>query len=191
VAAPFVADFSAPHRLFNPMPWQKAADGHLIPQGKVGPSRLSVTNITPLYLTLTLDSTTLSDSGAKYVIVVDRKAFGKKKSTYCKVNDKTELFTLLEVKGKPEEPSELIVQLNDTNERGVITKDKPFQRVDGYTADLYYDLEKRPWKDRRVGATLSFNGEDYKIVAINQNEVILSAPNQKKWTIKYNPNVAP
>ena len=100
---------------------------------------------------------------------------------------KNDTFTMLEVRGKPDDPApvKLVVQLNDTGERAVISTNAPFQRVDAYTADLRYPPENRPpWLARRVGATLAFNGEEYKIVAINQNEVILSAPNQKKWTIK-------
>ncbi len=94
---------------------------------------------------------------------------------------------MLEVKGKPEEPSQIIVQLNDTGEKAVITKDQPFKRVDGYMADLHYDLEKKNWTHQRVGSRLVFNGEDYNIVAINQNEVVLSAKaNGKKWPIKAN-----
>jgi hypothetical protein len=52
-------------------------------------------------------------------------------------------------------------------------------------ADLHYAPENKHWTARRVGAPLQFNGEDYNIVAINQNEVVLSAKsNGKKWTIK-------
>jgi hypothetical protein len=80
--------------------------------------------------------------------------------------------------------------LNDTSEHAVITKEKAFERVDGYMADLEYKPENRRWTAQRVGAVLPFNGEQYKIVAINQNEVVLSAPNLKKWTIKTNPNPA-
>jgi hypothetical protein len=199
VAAPAVIDFGPPNRLFNPMPWQKGPDGKIHPQEKMGPTRIVVTNITPLYLRLTLDSVTVSDTGAKYVIGVEKQAAPtadkrSKRQTYCTLNPptKNEFFQVLEVKGKPEEPTEIVVQLKDTSERAVITKEKPFERVDGYMADLRYDVENKRWEKRRVNSQpLSFNGEEYKIVAINQNEVVLSAPNQKKWTIKANPNVAP
>ncbi len=193
VAAPATIDFGPPNRLFNPMPWQKTFDGRIIPSQKVGPNAVTVTNLLPLNLVLTLDSVTTSDSGPKYVIGIEKQAAAitaqrTKKQTYCSLNPptKNEVFTMVEVKGKPEEPTQIIVQLNDTTERGIITKDKPFTRVDGYKADLRYDPEKKSWPDKRVGAVLPFNGEDYKIVAINSNEVVLSAPNQKKWTIKYN-----
>ena len=73
-----------------------------------------------------------------------------------------------------------------------VTKDQPFRRVDGYMVDLKYAPESKVWTTRRVGAALSFNGEDYNIVAITENEVVLSAKsNQKKWTIKHKANAAP
>jgi len=197
-AAPATIDLGPPNRLFNPMPWQKSVDGRLIPSQKVGPTAVTVTNISPLYLRLTLDSVTPSDSGPKYVIGIEKQAAPNaaqrtKKQAYSSLNPptKNETFTMVEVKGKPEDPTQIIVQLNDTTERAVITKDKPFTRVDGYMADLRYDPEKKSWPDKRMGAVLPFNGEDYKIVAINSSEVVLSAPNQKKWTIKYSQTAAP
>jgi hypothetical protein len=198
IATPAVVDFGQPNRLFNPMPWQKAADGKLIAGTRVGPTSLVVTNISPLYLRLTLDKVDLGipDSGPKYVIGIEKQAAAtpgqrSKKQTYCtlKPPSKNETFTMVDVKGKPEDPAQIIVELKDTGEKAVITKDQPFKRVDGYTADLHYDLEKKRWTARRVGSQISFNGEDYTIVAINQNEVVLSAKvNGKKWTIKSNSN---
>jgi hypothetical protein len=96
------------------------------------------------------------------------------------------------VTGSPADPAtlKLTVQLMDTGERATLTKDKPFQRVDGYSADLKYDLEKLPrtWLGQRIGAGLKFAGDDYIIVAIDRGAVILSArSNQKKTTLTYNP----
>jgi hypothetical protein len=201
LASPAVIDFGPPNRLFNPMPWQKATDGHLLLRDSVGPNRIVVTNITPLFLVLTLDSVTPSDSGPKYVIGIEKQAAAtpgqrNKRQSLCSTNPptKNDTFMLLEVKGKPEEPSQIVVQLNDTGEKAIITKEQPFRRVDGYTADLHYDPEKKFWPHRRVNSPppLSFNGEDYNIVAINQNEVVLSAKlNGKKWALKANPTAAP
>src|SRR5260221_9126836 len=74
LASPAVVDFGPPNRVFNPMPWQKAADWHLIARESVGPNRIAVTNITPLFLVLTLDSVTPSDTGPKYSIGIEKKA---------------------------------------------------------------------------------------------------------------------
>jgi hypothetical protein len=200
LASPAVIDFGPPNRLFNPMPWQKTADGHLILRESVGPSRILVTNVTPLVLELTLDSVNTSESTPQYVIGIERQAAAnpaqrRKTQRLCSTNPptKNETFTMVEVKGKPEEPSQIVVQLNDTGEKAVITKEKSFRRIDGYTADLHYDLEKKTWPRQRVNSPpLTFNGEEYKIVAINQNEVVLSAKlNGKKWAIKANSTAAP
>ncbi len=194
VASPTLVSFGPPNKLFNPMPWQKKPDDTLVPATSVGANAASVTNIVPLYLRITLDNITVSDAGAKYVIGIERQAAStsaqrNKKQAYCKLNDKDKdnTFQLVDVKGKPEDPDQLILQLSDTGEKAVITKDQPFKRVDGYMADINYDPENHKWTKQRVGARISFNYEDYNIVAITQNEVVLSAKsNGKKWTIKYN-----
>jgi hypothetical protein len=135
---------------------------------------------------------TVSDSGARYVIGVEREAAlnpaqRPKRQNYASLNSKTDAFVLREVKGPAENPTQVILELNDTGERVAITREQPYRRVDGYMADLRYEPEKKSWTNRRVGMTITFNGEDYNIVAINQNEVVLSArSNQKKWTVKYN-----
>ncbi len=81
--------------------------------------------------------------------------------------------------------------MNDTGETAPVSKEQPFKRIDGYMADLKYDPEKKVWPSRRVGSTLTFDGEDYKVVAISGTEAIISAPNQKKWTIAYSANATP
>ena len=69
-----------------------------------------------------------------------------------------------------------------------MSKDKPFRRVDAYSADLKYDPEKYSGTGLRVGDHLTFAGDDYNIIAIDENEVILLAQsNQKKYTLRYAP----
>ena len=107
-----------------------------------------VTKIAPLYTTITLDSVTTTDSGSRYVIGVEREAattpaLRRKKQYYTTPNNKNDTFVLREVKGAPDNPTELVLELNDTGERVVLKKDVPFKRVDGYTADLKYEPEKK------------------------------------------------
>ncbi len=194
VATAAIVNFGPPNKLFNPMPWQQKADGTLIPATSVGATAATVTNITPLYLRITLDNVNVSDVGTKYTIGIQREAAARpadrnKKETYCAVGAKNDTFTLREVQGTPDDLANLkvILELNDTGERAVISTNEPFKRVDGYMADINYDPENKKWTKQRLGARLSFNFEDYNIVAITQNEVVLSAKsNGKKWTIKYN-----
>ena len=141
---------------------------------------------------------TATDSGSRCKIGIENEAAvnlkDRKKEKYCRLGDKNETFALREIKASPDNPTNatVVLELNDTGQRVTVTKDQPFRRIDGYMVDLKYAPEAKTWTSRRVGASLSFNGEDYNIVAITENEVVLSAKsNQKKWTIKYSASAAP
>jgi hypothetical protein len=195
--SPYNLDFSTTNKLFNPMQWQKAANGYLIKiktGSEIGGQAAVVTKITPLYLILTLDSVeTNALVGARYVVGVERQAspspsLRHKRQHYVSKGEKNDVFTLTDVKGDPANPDQLVLKLTDTSDVATISKDKPFQRVDGYAADLQYDPEGKKWQGQRVGADLKFASDDYIIVAIHQNEVILSAAsNQKKNVLPYAP----
>ena len=186
-------DFETTNKLFNPVQWQRAISGNLIKLASGNESHaVVVTKITPLYLVLTLDSVETNEFGARYIIGVERQAAPleyqrARRQHYSSLNDKNETYTIIAVKGTPENPTQLILRLTDTGEEAVLSKDKPFQRVDGYMADLKFDPESKKWLNQRVGSSLKFGDDEYIIVAINQNEVVLSAKsNQKKTTLTYN-----
>lgn len=192
---PLGADFALPHNVFNPVQWQKGADGRLLKLAKgneIGPEAAVVTKTTPLYLVLSLDSVGPSTTGVPsgYLIGIEKQASTaanarRKRQTFAALNSKKDDFTLREVKGPPENPTELIVELADTGERVALSKEKPFKRVDGYLADVRYDPEKKNYTNRRVDDSLVFAGETYKIVAITQNEVVVSHTlTGKKFTIR-------
>jgi hypothetical protein len=155
--------------------------------------------MTPLYLKLTLDSVTPMDTGTRYVIGIEKEAAANprertKTQKYCSLNTKNETFTLRDVKVPPDNPTNVtvVLELNDTRQRVEVSKEQPYRRIDGYMVDLRYAPESKTWNARRVDAPLAFNGENYNIVAITENEVVLSAKsNQKKWTIKYSASAAP
>jgi hypothetical protein len=96
------------------------------------------------------------------------------------------------VKGPADKPTELVLELNDTQEEVEITPDRGYRRVDGYMVDLKYEPENKKWQNRREGSMLSFAGDDYtiatiKLVATDQYEVVLSTKSSgKKTTVKYN-----
>src|SRR5271154_1816187 len=189
-------DFSMTNKLFNPVEWKKAANGDLIKiksGNEVGAGAAAVTKIAPLYLVITLDQVVTNELGARYVIGIEHQAapnpaMRHKRQHYISMGEKNDAFTLVDVKGAAENPDQLVLKLADTDETAVITPGKPFQRVDAYSADLKYDPENKKFLNRRVGAPLSFGGEDYIVVAIDADEVILSAQsNQKKTTLRYAP----
>jgi hypothetical protein len=193
--SPYNLDLETTNKLLNPFEWQKAPDGSLIPKAtKTGLQVAVVTNISPLYLIVSLDSASTNELGARYVISVERQAAQtlakrRKAPHYVSVGDKpNDAFALLEVKGAPENPDAVVLKLVDNGEVVTITKDKPFRRVDGYTADFRYDPERKIFRGRRIGDKLSFGGVDYVVVEVNQNELILSdQSNQKKTSLPFVP----
>ncbi|HVU07101.1 MAG TPA: hypothetical protein VHG89_01005 [Verrucomicrobiae bacterium] len=193
VQSPYNLDFETTNRLFNPVQWQRMVNGDLIKLHTGNEVNLvTVTQITPLYLILTLDSVQTNEFGARYIISVERQAaptpsLRARRQHYSSKGDKNETYTIRDVKGPVDDPTQLVLTLADTGEEAVLSKDKPFRRVDGYMADLKYDPEAKKWFSQRVGAVLKFGNDSYNIVAINQNEVVLSAlSNQKKTTLPYN-----
>ena len=192
--APVAMNLGAPHKVFNPLPWQRGTE-HLerFSSTNIGPMAVVVTKLNPLNLELTLDMVSVEDNVAQFLVSVKKEAGATaaertKRQTRCKVGDKKDAFTVKGFEGPPDNPTNLVVELNDTGESAVLTKDKPFQRVDAYTADLKYPPEKA-WSNRRVGSTIQLGSgtEDYKIVAINTSEITLQAKsNDKKWTIPVN-----
>jgi hypothetical protein len=205
MAVPALVDFSSSNKLFNPIPWMQTKDTppRLFPSNKAGPSLTVVTNITPLYLKLSLEGANLSadSNSAVYVIGIVKEASPKladrtKKTTYCRLNEKKDKEGIIVTKanGPLDNPTSVVLELLDTGEKVTLTKESkevPYKRIDGYAADVSYPPEHLPpWKNKRVGDMLKFNNEEYKIVAINPTELILSAnSNQKKWTIKSNPTL--
>lgn len=189
-------DFSTTNKLFNPVEWKKAPNGDLIKikTGSEIVDAVVVTKITPLNFVVTLDQVTTNLSGARYVIGIERQgaanpAQRRKQQRFVSLDDKKkDAFTLVDVKGDPENPSEVVLKLADDGGTISISKEKPFRRVDAYTADLKYDPERKTFLGRRVGSPISVGGQDYIVVAIDADEVILSAQsNQKRTTLKYTP----
>ncbi len=192
---PYQLDFETTNKLFNPVVWQRAVDGTLIKiesGNEVGPAAVKVTSIKPLYFILTLDSVQTNQFGARYIIGVESQAAPvswrrTKRQHYASIGDKNEAFAITAVQGPPDNPTQLILQLTDSGEMATIAKNKPFRRVDAFMADLKYGPEEKSWDGQRVGDDLKFAGDDYIIVAIGRNEVVLSAKsNQKKTTLIYN-----
>lgn len=189
-------DFSTTNKVFNPVEWKKAASGDLIKvkTGNEIVEAVVVTKITPLYFVVTLDQVTTNLTGARYVIGLERQgaantALRRKQQRFVSMDDKKkDAFTLVDVKGTPENPSEVILKLTEDSGTITFSKEKPYRRVDAYAADLKYDPEKKTFAGRRIGSSISVGGQDYIVVAIDADEVILSAQsNQKRTTLKYAP----
>jgi hypothetical protein len=174
---PPTIELSGAHNLFNPVTWKVKPDGSFIKIVQEGVDALTVTKIQPLYLELAFERVT----GTGYWIAITRQS-SKKSRVYAKPNKKEELFTLKEVKGPPEDPEELILELNDGQETISISKDKPFKRVEAYAADLRYAPDSKNFLNQKVNDIITVAGESYKIIAITENEVRVSATSTDKRT---------
>ena len=192
MSTPLALDLNTSNRLVNPRAWQ-SINGKLVPADKAGPAAVVVTNITPLYLNITLDEIRPADPAdpsipTKYTIGFEKQAAPKrdqqrKRPYIVKAGEKNENFQVKDIQGPVDNPTNIVLTLAD-GEAVNINREKPYKRIDGYMASLYYEPQKKKWTDQRLGAQLNISGEEYKIVAINKDEVVLSAPNGKKWPIK-------
>ncbi len=197
VQSPVTLDFDTTNRLFNSMQWEKAVDGHLIKienGTEVGPGALKVTGIEPLYFVLRLDGIEPANqfSAARYQIGAEHQGAatpGERHSRkhFLSVGDKDETLHLVSVSGPPDAP-QLKIEILGSGESVTVSQTQPYQEVEGYEADLTYPPENKNWRAQRVGALLKFNNNDYNIVVIDQNEVVISAEsNQKRTTVPYQP----
>lgn len=158
------------------------------------PGGLLITKLTPLCLKLTLESVTPMDSGTRYDIGLENEAAASprersKRQYYCSLNTsgKQDIFTLREAKVPPDNPTNvtMVLELKDSGERVAVSKDHPFQRVDGYAADLRYEPEHKTWINRRVGNVLAFGDDEAQIIAITRTEVVIGTKSSvKTWAIE-------
>jgi hypothetical protein len=198
IQSPYTLDLKTTNRLFNPMKWQKSSDGRLIEiinGNEIGPDAVKITNVKPLYFILKLSSIEPANQfvAARYVISMQRQGASNPglrsaRDTYISVSEKNNTFLLVSANGPPDSP-QLVLQLNDSGETIHLSKSEPYQSVDGYMADLIYPPTGKKWDNSRVGDVLkNIDGDDYIVVVIDQNEVVLSAEsNQKKTTLTYQP----
>ncbi len=195
---PPALDFSMPHHLFNPVKWQRRlTDGSLIKvqTGKeVGPGALTLAKVRELYFVISLERVSSTGSFTLGITHGEGAADPKQTKKVLKYDmrpstkpeiPKKDLVAIREVKGTPEDP-ELVVELADTGEKlPPFTKEKPFRRVEGYEADLNYPVENKSFPNLREGSKLMLGGEEYKVVTVSANEVVMSASlNDKKYTVR-------
>jgi hypothetical protein len=183
---PPALELDGAHKVFNPVKWQRRGDGAWVKnvKGTEGTvDELEITRIGPLQFIINLDKFT----GTGYTIVVTNEAavppYPKRLSQFYTLNDTNKpLLILREVKGVPESP-ELVLEIKDTGERVEIGKDRPLVRTNTYEADLRWKVENKSFNKQRTNSVVNLGGDLYKIVAINPGEVVMSAPNDKKYTV--------
>ena len=167
---------SGDHNLLNPVTWKKKSDGTFLKVVKIGPDALVVTNITKLYTVIAFDHASGNGSGV-YVMAIqqhsDLEHPRRPVVEYAKKDQKMKsgLYILRDIKGDPDNPSELDLELPLTGETVAVTKDKPYEWVDSFTADLRYEPDARTIPKVHVNEIIPLDGEQYKIIEITTNAV--------------------
>jgi len=182
---------SGEHNLFNPVRWQRNPDKSLMKGSAAGLNAVKVTAITPLKLKVSYEGTagSVAENSLKYMIAVTKETDKAGKQTRTgNVGSKNALFKIEGINGPPENPTEVTILLDKETEPITITPTQPYERVIGYAADIFYEPDKLTKKNLRPRDEIAFGGETYNVVAITQNELILSAKSNKKQTpIEFKP----
>jgi|YelNatPaOPRAMG01_1025707.scaffolds.fasta_scaffold01283_9 hypothetical protein len=189
-------DLSGPHNLFNPVRWQRQPDGVLLKvqsSKDVGPEALRIEAIRPLYFTISVDR--LAGWGSCYMAVSNETLVPARQASvyiYPGVTNRTNVcrfFVLRDVRNPTNDP-EWVLELTDapsgTERTVVVTRDKPYRRVEGWEADLRYPPGNKRFTKLRPGTNwvLRLEGEDYKVVAVTEQAVVLSGRlNDQQYTI--------
>lgn len=177
---------SPPHHLVNPVTWYRAAGGELVKiktGEEIGMSKMVVTDIRPLNLSIALIRPAISGSGDQatvtgyHMVTTNETAPPRSRRIpgFYALNDTNKpVFILREVKGEPAQPSEMLVELKDTAERISLAPEKPFLRPLAYEADLKYSVNNRTYKAKRKGDPIDIQGQPHKVVDIAAQRVVLS-----------------
>ncbi len=186
-----VVKLSGEHNLFMPVLWLVDANGQIVKvvsEKQVGPEALKITKISPLYFIISLERV----SGSSYTIgITDEsavRAYDRRTKTryVSSTSPKTEFFKLSEVKGEPNNPESLVLELTNEEKKIEISKDKPYKEIRTYIADMRYDMENAVFTNKRTNDVITFAGDDFRIEDIRPDEVILvSQSSTRRFIIKY------
>ncbi len=182
------------HNLLNPVLWQRRQDGKILRvlTGNEFFQDLVVTRITNLYYVVTYDGTSGSGDFLRYKFSITDEAAVKpadrRKVTLTEaVTRKNQFFRLAEIKGPPEAPTELFLEIFKDKLTVSVGKGKESRRVVGYEADAKYEPEQKKFLGLRMQpqSQIDFAGDTYKVIAITESEVTIeSNTTSKRWTSK-------
>jgi len=187
---------SGPHNLFNPVRWQKRPDGELVKTqfgAEQGAAALKFVKKTPLRTLIAYEGVTGTGDSIRYRVGLTREADKNaanrpKKTLTLTPGNKSLGVELREVKGPKEAPTELVLEVDDSG-RISIGPEKAFSKTAGWMVGLKYPPENnKPLNNLRVDSNIFLGGESYNIVAISENEIVVSSKSSsKRTTVKLNP----
>ena len=192
VKTPIKFDIAGKHNLFNPVPWVEHPNGALIKiQGNAGIEALQVPSITPLHMILSLDEiipTQSANNTTDYKYQVTRILEGATRNAKAGralspgLSDPN-IGSLKAVEGPPENPTALVLTLPDRSEVR-ISKEKPFQKIIGYAADLRSEIPPLDKKAAKVGETIILGSDVYTVRQIDATSVTLQDKKTQKTFLK-------
>jgi len=181
------------HLLFNPVRWYKKPDGSIIKVAtgtEIGIGALQCTSIKPLKRIISLESASGTGDRARFAIGVTKQGAldrleQRKKMQYASLNDKNKYFLLKEVRGDVQVDATLVLVWveDESNEELLVSKAMPNEKVTDYMVDLSYPPDNIEFKGKRVNDAIAIAGENYIIIAITENQVVMSAERNQKRTI--------
>lgn len=187
MSRPVNLDLSGDHNVFNPIRWIRGTDLAPKPDPRQDLARtLNLVATRPLNLSITYIGPTGIGDPYRYQFTIEqqhaKKPSDRRPVTLSLVEGtKNNFFLLREVRGPKDSAGEVVIELA-SGERVTLAKGKPFEKVMGHLADLRF--ENRDFLGKRADDTLVLAGTTYKIVAIGKEELVISAPNSTRTTIK-------
>jgi hypothetical protein len=182
---PPALELSGDHNLFNPVTWKRMPNGDLKKVLHQGPSVLQVTEITPLYYYIKLDSRV----GDGYRLNAVPPPPARPTNWFAKLGDKEDKrypCTIVGTNAAADGSPTLQVHIIATGETNSMSSSNPYRRVDSYEADLKYTPDAISFAKKRVGSILNLSEEPYKIIAITNNAVtVQSAKTTQRTTIEW------
>lgn len=193
---PAPLELAGPHNLFNPVRWQRRPDGLLVKiqsSKDAGPEALRIEAVRPVYFSITVERT--AGWGSCYMAVSNEMLNPARQASvyiYPGLTNRTNVsrfFVLRDVRNPTNDPEWVLELTNPPSEaeRTVVVKeDKPYRRIEGWEADLFYPPGSRRFTKVRPGTnwSLRLEGEDYKVVAVSEQAVVLSGRlNEQQYTI--------
>jgi hypothetical protein len=186
VKSPIHFDIAGKHNLFNPVQWLQRPNGELVKvkTGKeFGIGAIDVAAINDLKMVVTYDGVVSTDpKDIKYQItVINETASSPKSSRAFSKQGSNAMGTLQDVRGPEDNPTEVVFMPKGETTPIVISKEKPFSKTIGYSAELVDRATGQKYPNMRKGFPLTvYNPETnarevYNIVAIDKEGVTFHA----------------
>jgi hypothetical protein len=183
-------DLGGEHYLFNSQIWKMLKDGTLVKVTKSGVDALTVTDIRPLYFTISN-----VDRESDGFVMMSQHALQKQPlKWFATIGEKPsprKPYPIVGTNSAPGNPSVLIlqVQIPETGETVPVSSNAPYRALEFYEVDLKYsasDITNR-YTNKYLNDTLQLSEDSFQIIAITSNAVTVQdtrtkQKSEKKWS---------